>query len=658
MPSYLHPGVYIEEIPSGVKPIEGVSTSIAAFVGAANKGPAGEAVLIHSFDDYERTFGPIASTDDAMGLAVSAYYLNGGKDAYIARLVDSDPPASAASATVNDEATGNAAVLKFTAASVGQWGNQVYLRLTKAASDALSFDLEIGHLNSKGEFTADEEYSGLDMNTKSDSYVLSRVNGISRLVGVSLEAETDPAQPGYAYQSGKLTGGAMDPGDALFNDTMVDNMAMSVNIDGLGVKRINLGAKNDLGLGGTDNSGDGDLVAAAIQAAVRAMSVQQDDTYAKFSCGYDGANFKFVLTSGVSSSFSSVVVYDGDTSDQDLAQFLKLDAAAGPTAAHGSEKVIPMEVLGVTGQGEPLEDGMEGPPTSAEYRDFFGTVLKKIRDVSIIVLPGQSMPAQGGNPVIDEAIAHAEETRSRMVIVDPPPAFEMDQGAKVEGVGLTTSTYAVLYYPRVKTANPFYNPDIDPNVPPTVTIAPSALAAGIWAKIDGRRGVWKAPAGLETALLGVSGLEFDVGDGDQDQLNPLGVNCLRKMPGFGPVIWGTRTLATKADPEWRYVPIRRTAIMIEQSIYNGIQWAVFEPNNHLLWSSLRVNVGSFMDGLFRAGAFQGQKASDAYFVRCGLGDTMTQGDIDRGQVIVIVGFAPLKPAEFVIVRIQQKVAQQ
>jgi len=117
-------------------------------------------------------------------------------------------------------------------------------------------------------------------------------------------------------------------------------------------------------------------------------------------------------------------------------------------------------------------------------------------------------------------------------------------------------------------------------------------------------------------------------------------------------------LATKAAPEWRYIPVRRTAIFIEQSIYGGIQWAVFEPNDYPLWGALRGNIGSFMDGLFRAGAFQGAKADDAYFVRCGLGDTMTQGDIDRGQVIVIVGFAPLKPAEFVIVRIQQKVGQQ
>jgi hypothetical protein len=180
----------------------------------------------------------------------------------------------------------------------------------------------------------------------------------------------------------------------------------------------------------------------------------------------------------------------------------------------------------------------------------------------------------------------------------------------------------------------------------------------MWAKIDGKRGVWKAPAGVEARLTGAAGLEFQVENLEQDQLNPLGVNCIRKLPNYGSVFWGARTLSTNADPEWRYVPVRRTAIYIEESVYRGIQWAVFEPNAHPLWSSLRANIDSFMNGLFRAGAFQGQTAKEAYFVRCGLGDTMTQGDIDRGQVIVMVGFAPLKPAEFVIVRIQQKVGEE
>jgi uncharacterized protein len=304
-----------------------------------------------------------------------------------------------------------------------------------------------------------------------------------------------------------------------------------------------------------------------------------------------------------------------------------------------------------------LGGGKTSPANQSDYQAAFAK-LEKVRDVSVVVLPGRSMPQNGqGDVAISEAVAHAQATRNRVVIIDPTPGVELKSAADVDALSLPTSSYTVSYYPWVKIPNPLYNAETNPAAPVTLTVAPSAFAAGMWSRIDGSRGVWKAPAGVEASLVGVAGLEFPVEDGEQDQLNPLGVNCFRKLPSFGPVIWGARTLATKADPEWRYVPVRRTAIMIEQSIYNGIQWAVFEPNDHRLWSSLRTNIGSFMDGLFRAGAFQGEKSSDAYFVRCGLGDTMVQGDIDRGQVIVLVGFAPLKPAEFVIVRIQQKVEQ-
>jgi phage tail sheath protein FI len=652
MPTYLHPGVYVEEIPSGAKPIEAVGTSIAAFVGAVKKGPAGEPELIHSWDDYQNTFGPIASSNDAMGLAVSAFYLNGGKDTYIARLVSTSPPAAAATLAVNGEGAGVGEVLETGATSVGTWGDEVYVRIVKPDVADLNFTLEVGHLE-QNEFVADETFANVNMNADSDNYVLTQVNGTSQLVTVSLANGV----AGH-YQNGALTGAAMGAGDTVFShvdDGIQDNMAMSINVDGLGVKRITLGTADSFGF--TDsNADDGARVADALQLAVQALGPQE--SYASFTCKYN-AERRFVLISGTSSSSSSVVVYDGDKSGTDLAQFLMLDSAASPVSVHGSANVVPVALPGVTGQGEHLSGGVEGAPTTAEYKTFFSTTLKKLHDVSIIVLPGQYMPADGsGNTIISEAIAHAEETKSRMVIVDPPPGVELDQSAKVDQIGLSTSTYAVLYYPWVKVANPFYNADTNPNVDKTLTIAPSAFAAGMWSKIDARRGVWKAPAGLETSLLGVAGIEFTVGNGEQDQLNPMGVNCLRKMPAAGPVIWGSRTLSTKADPEWRYVPVRRTAIFIEQSIYNGIQWAVFEPNDHRLWSSLRLNIDSFMNGLFRSGAFQGKKASDAYFVRCGLGDTMTQGDIDRGQVIVIVGFAPLKPAEFVIVRIQQKVAQQ
>jgi len=304
-----------------------------------------------------------------------------------------------------------------------------------------------------------------------------------------------------------------------------------------------------------------------------------------------------------------------------------------------------------------LAGGADGTlPDSAAYDSLF-TKLVKYRDINIVCLPGQEWKGPG-KAVIEKAIAHGEAMRDRMVIIDPPSDVPLTTENSVNELSLSTSTYAVTYYPWIKAVNVYYNAETNPGPPDTVLVPPAGYAAGMWAKIDARRGVWKAPAGVETGLLQIASLNGDVDDTEQDALNPLGVNCLRKLPGFGPVIWGSRTLSTKASPEWRYVPVRRTAIFIEQSIYNGIQWAVFEGNDHLLWSSLRANIASFMDGLFRAGAFQGEKASDAYFVRCGLGDTMTQDDIDRGQVIVIVGFAPLKPAEFVIIRLQQKVNQQ
>ncbi len=652
MPTYLHPGVYIEEIPSGARPIEGVATSVAAFVGAAHRGPANDAVLIHGLNDYETSFGPIASETDAMGLAVAAFYLNGGKDAYICRLVSTAPPAAAATVALPGQGTGATAVIRLSASSVGTWGNAVYYRIRRPVPAEAVFTLELGHLDNE-RFQADETFANLRMDAAHPDYLLTRVNGVSQLASTAL---IEPL-PAGALQRGSLAGGQVGAGATYFSSVAAGTVwTLGLNLDGLGVRRIAL-ARDDLALAG-DNAADGDLLAAAVQTAVRALSPSQT-AFSGFTCAYDDVARRFTLSSGTTSSSSSVRVYDGDGSAADLALLLALNAAALPTAVHGSANLVPAQALGTNDQGTPLAGGVEGPPAASDYTDFFDTVLRKVRDVSIIVLPGQAMAADGsGNAAIAAAVSHCEATGSRMVIVDPPPGLELDQGATVDQLALSTSTYAVLYYPWVRTANPFYNADSNPNAARTLTIAPSALAAGMWSKIDGRRGVWKAPAGVETALLGVAGLEFVVEDGEQDQLNPLGVNCLRTLPGFGPVIWGTRTLSTNANPEWRYVPVRRTAIFIERSIYNGIQWAVFEPNDHRLWSSLRANIGSFMNGLFRAGAFQGEKANDAYFVRCGLGDTMTQGDIDRGQVIVIVGFAPLKPAEFVIVRIQQKVGQE
>jgi phage tail sheath protein FI len=292
-------------------------------------------------------------------------------------------------------------------------------------------------------------------------------------------------------------------------------------------------------------------------------------------------------------------------------------------------------------------------PSVRDYIDFYSNILRKIRDVSIILLPGKYLAKDGSdNPIIRATLAHCEKMRDRMAIIDPPPDFELDQVTTVKDSALPSSSYAVFYAPWVEIPDPFYLAQTNSNTDKTLALPPSPFAAGIWSRIDETRGVWKAPAGIEARLIGASGLKYNIGYGEQDQCRFLGVNCIRNFTGIGSMLWGARTLSKK--PEWRYVPVRRTAIMIEQSIYEATQWVVFEPNDHNLWSALRSDINRFMNGLFRDGAFQGTKASDAYFVRCRLGDSMTHDDIDAGQVIVIVGFAPLKPAEFVIVRIQLK----
>jgi hypothetical protein len=296
-------------------------------------------------------------------------------------------------------------------------------------------------------------------------------------------------------------------------------------------------------------------------------------------------------------------------------------------------------------------------PGDSDYQLAFDR-LKDYRDISIMLLPGLNW--KDNKTVFERALTHAEFMQNRMVIVDPENPENNSKQLKtpkdVKDSGFPTSPYAALYYPYLKVANPYYDSDTAANLPATFEIAPSSMAAGLWARIDGTRGVWKAPAGLEATVRGALGPNVLIGNALQDNLNEWGVNCLRAI--IGPtVIWGGRTLATKSKPQYRYVPVRRTQSMIGESLYRALQAVVFEPNDHKLWSGLRASVGNFMDGLHRAGAFQGEKASDAYFVNCGLGSTMTQGDIDAGIVRVVVGFAPLKPAEFVVVQIQQIVGQ-
>ena len=240
--------------------------------------------------------------------------------------------------------------------------------------------------------------------------------------------------------------------------------------------------------------------------------------------------------------------------------------------------------------------------------------------------------------------------RRAIFLLDPPLAWN-DPGDLLPAGLATLASFrtpnVAFYWPHLIAEDPLQENR-------TAKFAPSGAAAGIIARIDAQRGVWKAPAGQEATVRGVRELEYKLTDEQNGRLNPLGVNCLRTFPIVGSIVWGARTFAG-ADAlasQWKYLPVRRLALYIEESLYRGTQWVVFEPNDEPLWAQIRLNVGAFMHGLFRQGAFQGRTPREAYLVKCDA-ETTPQEDIDRGIVNVIVGFAPLKPAEFVIITIRQ-----
>ena len=277
--------------------------------------------------------------------------------------------------------------------------------------------------------------------------------------------------------------------------------------------------------------------------------------------------------------------------------------------------------------------------------------LEQVDLFNLLCLP----PYLPGGDVDASLITHAAaycETRRAMLLVDPPSAWQSKDAAKqgVGGIG-TASKNAALFFPRVQEPDPLKGNRLE-------ELVPCGAVAGVFARTDSQHGVWKAPAGLDATLVGVQQLSVRLTGGEIGELNPLAVNCLRELPASGNVVWGSRTLQgdDRLASEWKYIPVRRLALYLEESIYHGTQWVVFEPNGEPLWSQIRLNVGAFMQDLFRKGAFQGRTPREAYFVKCDQ-ETTTQNDIDNGIVNIVVGFAPLQPEELVILQIQQMAGQ-
>jgi phage tail sheath protein FI len=533
MPAALtYPGVYIEEIPSGVRTITGVATSITAFVGRARRGPVDAPVRIQSQAEFARVFGGLWQPS-TLGYAVGHFFQHGGGDALIVRAFNGSQADNTATLTLaTSDGGGGTGTLLLEAANPGTWGDRLRVTADHDTSDpgnALLFNLLIEELDQPG----------------GSNVVASELH--RNLV-------TDPTSPRF-----------------------IDNLLAEQS----DLLRVRTSAPTDQGA--TDGS----------------VSVANPDGTA-----------------------TAAGTLGGDGSDL------------------GDSDVIPTDTMAIANR-----EGMY----ALEAADLFNLLcippLTRANDSSADI-PGSAWA---------NAARYCQERRA-LLLIDPPTGWRdvadaTDSSSGINNlrsdVGNAYARNAAVYFPRLRSADPLAENRL-------AEFAPCGAVAGIIARTDAQRGVWKAPAGLDAAFSGIQGFTYTMTDAQNGSINPLGLNALRSFPVAGRLVWGARTLAgaDQLASEWKYLPVRRLALFLEESLFRGTQWVVFEPNDEPLWSQIRLNIGAFMQNLFRQGAFQGSSPREAYFVKCDR-ETTTQNDIDRGIVNIVVGFAPLKPAEFVVIQIQQ-----
>ncbi len=530
MPAALtYPGVYIEEVPSGVRTITGVATSITAFIGRAARGPVNRAVRVQSFTEYARIFGGLWQVS-TLSYAVSHFFQHGGADAVIVRVFNGAQSTSTATLTL--PTAGGTLVLE--AASPGNWGSALRATVdhtTRDTTDPLLFNLLVEELDRPGGSTvvAAEQFRNVSVSPTSARFVNTVLGEESNLVAVRTSAPV------------------------------------------------------------TESPSNGTVSIAAANGTVIAPN----------SLGSNG----------------------NDITDTQLV----------PTNATAIANREGMYALDAT--------------------DLF----------NLMCLPPLTRSTDVAPSTWALAASYCQDRRA-MLLIDPPAAWTANAATAISTAATGVSTMrtsvgnddarnAAVYFPRLRMADPLSENRL-------ADFAPCGAVAGIVARTDVQRGVWKAPAGLDASFSGVQAFSYTMTDGQNGQLNPVGLNCLRTFPVSGNLVWGARTLAG-ADllaSEWKYLPVRRLALFLEESLYRGSQWVVFEPNDEPLWAQIRLSIGAFMQNLFRQGAFQGRSPREAYFVKCDR-ETTTQNDINLGIVNILVGFAPLKPAEFVVLKIQQMAGQ-
>lgn len=574
MAEYLSPGVYVEEFDSGGKPMEGVGTSTAGFIGVAKRGPVeGLPQLVTNFADFKRIYGGYLSANEYgdyrfLAYAVEHFFINGGARAFIARVAPGD--AACAEGMMPDK---TAPVLVMTARNPGMWGNSLKVVISPS-SKAKTQILEVL------ETSAGKCYA---------------------------------VKNGAGFYAGDVV--AFTDGEQLVHNRIVKSQDNIITFE------------NEFDMDVTDRQL---LPSKVIMTCEFNMEVRFEDiveSYDNLSFNISTANF--VEKKTAKSDLITVVFRDnGDGEGTVISPFCRLAAGGAAVASVDFEGGSNGNALGMTAAEFIGVDNGAGRRTGIQA--FVDNDV-----VSIMAVPGVTDPN-----VQLSLVAHCENLASRFAVLDIPRDAKKVQDI-INHRNIFDTTYAALYHPWLTVFDPLDKRNI--------SIPPSGSMIGIYARSDNTRGVHKAPA--NEVVRACVGLDVQFNKGEQDILNPKGVNLIRAFPGQGIRVWGARTASS--DGSWKYINVRRLFIFIEETIKANTNWAVFEPNDEVLWVRVQRTIEVFLTNLWRGGSLAGTSPEEAFFVNIGR-VTMSQDDIDNGRLICVIGVAPVKPAEFIIFRITQK----
>lgn len=652
MPEYLSPGVYVEEVSYRAKSIEGVSTTTTGFIGPARYGPIDlQPDVITSLGDFEAVYGDrnqLQFRDATSGQeetlhnylwhAVRAFFVEGGKRLYVSRafkpLVGEYPPADFE--------------------TVGQTGDGQYedghARNTVPASGGANairirarFPGSAGHLRVRFTFRLGQNALGQDgMGASAEPSLKGvRENDVVWIRDVTSPIESPPGT------------GAFFLAEPYFNTTTKENTWRFKDAGGTTIELAALTPNPNPDRSDTVRvlTVAISLVAADGQGLPQVWSGLALDPHHQKNGAADSLTAFFAEEQASLASartlpivLSAQPAQDGlDILEQLLTDSPKVrDALDNPNSTDLERSVEVILEGGNDGQ-RPGADEYEGKADPNSTKKTGLVVFEDIEDISIVAAPGSTYGYQNGYrddgaTIINLLLAHAEKMRYRIAVLDSGDGQSIADVREMRG--RIDSTYGAFYYPWVRVLDPLTRAEI--------FLPPSGFMAGIYARNDINRAVYKAPAN-EVVNLAL-GFEQLLNKSQQDVLNPEGINCFRYFEGRGFRIWGGRT--TSSDPEWKYINLRRYFAYVEHSIDKGTQWAVFEPNGELLWANVRRTIQDFLLNEWQMGALLGDKPEKAFFVRCDR-STMTQNDLDNGRLVCLIGIAPLRPAEFVIFRIGQ-----